>query len=129
MGLLQDEVDGIRALRMAVKIPQKKGGVATPLFKLELGVASSSAGLVCARMAGVKSAVLERAREIIDAGRENRKIQPLAEILRGHLEISARSKRILGRVLSSNWNKASENEIHGLMKEIQVSRDNAGNQL
>ena len=64
MNLLVDGEKGVKALQMAVHIPAHSEEDAVPLFVLEEGVASSSAGLVCAKIAGVKEAVTTRASEI-----------------------------------------------------------------
>jgi DNA mismatch repair protein MSH5 len=115
MGLLRDGDDGIKALRMAVQIPGTSEEIAAPLFKLEEGVASSSAGLVCAKMAGVKDAVIERATEIVHALRERRQVQPLPEILRSHLGLSPLAKEALKQFISTDWENSSDNEVNKLL--------------
>ena len=77
---------------MAVQVPATTEEIAAPLFKLEEGVASSSAGLVCARMAGVKNAVIERATEIVQAVKDRHLVKPLPEILRSSLGLSPLAK-------------------------------------
>mmetsp|Transcript_16892 Transcript_16892/g.36647 ORF Transcript_16892/g.36647 Transcript_16892/m.36647 type:complete len:148 (-) Transcript_16892:3599-4042(-) len=51
LGLLKDGRGGIKAVQMSIHVPESDEDDAIPLFKLENGVASSSAGLICARMA------------------------------------------------------------------------------
>jgi len=118
MGLVQDGVDGIKALRMAVQVPETSDEIAIPLFTLQEGVASSSAGLVCAKMAGVKEAVIERADEIIKAVKDRRKVQPLVEILRGNLDLSTLSKEILDQFMTTDWGQASDIEIDEFLSKV-----------
>ena len=112
MRLIIDGEKGIKALRMAVHIPGHSGEDAVPLFALEEGVASSSAGLVCAKIAGVKEAVITRANEIVQAVKERRKVQPLVEILRGHLDLSSVTKEVLSEFIQTNWQEASKESIN-----------------
>ena len=118
MGLVQDGVNGIKALRMAVQVPDASNETAVPLFTLQEGVASSSAGLVCAKMAGVKEAVIERADEIVKAMRDHRKVQPLVEILRGRLDISTLSKEILDEFISTEWGNTSDKDIDEFLSKV-----------
>jgi len=112
MGLLADGEGGIKALRMAVRIPETTEQLAVPLFKLEAGVASSSAGLVCAKMAGVKKAVIERANEIVQAVKERHQVQPLAEILRSNLDLTPLAKETLDQFIRTNWDEVTDDDIH-----------------
>ena len=82
-----------------------------PLFKLETGVATSSAGLVCAEMAGVKQAVVERAREIVNATQARRRVEPLYEILRDALLLTDDDKENIKTLLAMDWPNASDDEI------------------
>ena len=118
LGLIQDGVDGIKALRMAVQVPESSEDIAAPLFTLQEGVASSSAGLVCARMAGVKEAVIERADEIVKAAKDRRKVQPLVEILRGNLDLSVVAKEVLDEFVGADWKTASDGEIDRFLSKV-----------
>lgn len=120
MGLVQDGLDGIKALQMKVKIPETSQDDAVPLFTLMEGIAESSAGLVCARMAGVKEAVIERATEIVQAVRERRKLQPMVEILRGELDLSDLEKEVLDWFLRTDWKSASDEEIEQFLMKVSV---------
>lgn len=120
-GLIQDGVDGIKALRMAVHIPETPEESANPLFTLEEGVASSSAGLACAKMAGVKPAVIERAEEVVQAVKERSKVQPLAEILRGNLDLSSNTKNVLDMFIGTDWNAQSDLEIDQLLSRVAMT--------
>jgi DNA mismatch repair protein MSH5 len=118
MGLLSDGVDGIKAMNMAVQIPQTTNDTAVPLFKLRDGVSSSSAGIVCAEMAGVKRAVIERAAEIVAAVKDRRQVQPLAEILRDHLALSESAKDTLDQFVRTDWKKASDNDLDAFLHKV-----------
>ena len=109
MGLLTDGIDGVKAVNMAVQIPNLESmqEIAMPLFKLQDGVASSSAGLVCAEIAGLKPAVVQRAGEIVAAVKERKQVQPLAEILRGNLLLSDLAKETLDQFIRTDWSKVS----------------------
>lgn len=120
LGLLRDGVGGVQAHRMAVHLPdsnEAREDAATPLFKLKSGVASSSAGLVCARAAGVNKRVVNRAKDIIGALREGTQVPPVAASKSSSLP--GPSKAILGSFLNvASWANASENDIRGLLREI-----------
>lgn len=120
MKLIRDEEDGFKALRMAVHLPETSGEAAAPLFKLEEGVANSSAGLVCAKMAGVKEAVIARAHEIVQAAQNGRKVQPLIEILRGTLDLSAIAKEALDDFIKTDWTSASDVCINQLLSKAAL---------
>ncbi len=116
MGLIVDGENGIKALQMAVHIPGHSEDDAVPLFVLEEGVASSSAGLVCAKIAGVKEAVITRANEIVQAVKERRKVQPLVEILRSHLDLSTVAKDVLNEFIRTNWQDAEQRIYQSIFK-------------
>ena len=118
MGLVIDGRKGIKALQMAVHIPGHSDDDAVPLFVLEEGVASSSAGLVCAKIAGVKEAVIKRANEIVEAVKERRKVQPLVEILRSHLDLSTVAKEVLHEFIITNWKDASKESINLFLNKV-----------
>jgi DNA mismatch repair protein MSH5 len=118
MGLVKDGDNGIKALRMSVRIPKTSEESAMPLFTLEEGVSSSSAGLVCAKMAGVKEAVIARAREIVEAVKGRRKVKPLVEILRGQLDMSDIAKEALDEFIRSNWKDAGKEEINRFLSKV-----------
>jgi DNA mismatch repair protein MSH5 len=111
MGLIPEAEHGFRALRMAVHFPENDREQAKPLFRLEVGVASSSAGIVCAEMAGVKPAVIDRAREIVHATREKRKVSPLAEILRVQIGLTKEACELLSQFLEKDPEEMSDDEI------------------
>lgn len=130
LGFVQDGYDGIKALQMTVHVSSERSGqiksslhhdsiVATPLFILEEGVADSSAGLACAKLAGVKPSILERAHEILEAIKHRKKVQPLVEILRGRLfSGNDHAKDMLLQFLHTDWNNASECEIDQFLSKI-----------
>ena len=110
--------NGVRALQMKVSIPENPERLAVPLFALEEGVANSSAGIVCASMAGVKKTVIERAGEIVNAAKNNEKVQPLVEILRQDLGFSDVEKCLLGGFLDKDWSTVPEEEIDELLSMV-----------
>lgn len=122
MGLIRDGEDGMKALQMAVHVPGSAEELAAPLFQLEEGVATSSAGLVCAKMAGVKQAVIDRADEIVQAVKDRRKVQPLFEILRGHLNLSSNVKEALAQAIGTNWKEASDDQVDRLLHKIHLMK-------
>jgi len=109
---LLDDIDGIRGLRMAVHIPDDADQQAVPLFTLERSVAFSSAGLACAQMAGVKRSVIDRAKEIVEASQQRRRVQPLTEILRGSLSLAPDRKELIPDLLETDWKSAPDNVVH-----------------
>lgn len=119
LGLLRNGVGGIEAHRMAVHLPDSnEEDAATPLFKLENGVASSSAGLVCARAAGVNKRVVNRAKDIIGALREGGQVPRARKISRA-ASMSTPSKEVTGSFIGvDSWKNVSENEIRALLQNI-----------
>ncbi|KAK1742468.1 DNA mismatch repair protein MutS family protein [Skeletonema marinoi] len=121
LGLLQDGVAGIKAVRMSIHIPESDEDDAVPLFKLEDGVASSSAGLVCARMAGLNKKVVDRCAEITDCLRDGKKIRPLPESVNANSPFQANVKSAIRLFLAVDcWKDASDEDLD-LLKEL-VSR-------
>ena len=121
MGLLRDGENGIRALRMAIRVPETTEEEAVPLFKLELGVANSSAGLICAKMAGVKQGVIDRAHEIVEATRTGVRVQPLIEIWRSHLSLSPAARKVCHQFLEADWNRPSDEDVNQLLSLVQYA--------
>lgn len=120
LGLLCDGIDGIKALRMAVHVPSSVDDNAVPLFKLEEGVANSSAGLVCARMAGVNSNIVERAREIITALKEGQQVKPVPESLNSNSIFKPSAKAALRLFLGvDSWADASDEDLRMLQQKVK----------
>ena len=118
MSVIQDGVDGIKARRMAIHLPSDNEDGASPLFKLEDGVASSSAGLICAKKTGLSSKVIDRAKDIIQSMRERRQIDPLEEAT-PEVIISSAETDILHHYLSVDaWQNASEEDLRILIQNI-----------
>lgn len=116
--LVRDGEDGVRAMRMTVQIPVSYDEQAIPLFKLETGVSSSSAGLACAKMAGVKEAVIIRAQEILAAIANRSRVQPLPEIIRDQLSLTTATKHIILRFLSMDWKTVCDESIQEFLSEV-----------
>ena len=120
LGLLKDGQDGIKTLHMAVHIPSSDQDNPIPLFKLEEGVANSSAGLVCARMAGVKRSVVSRANQILGALKDGKPVRPIEDMTNTNSVLQPESKAALRMFLGcANWASATHEEI-GTLQEMIV---------
>jgi len=118
--LLLDGKDGISVLRMAVQIPESEGDSdAVPLFRLEKGIATTSAGLACARTAGVTTSVLSRAKEILDATKEGKPVPPIPETLNSNSALQRRAKLAIRAFLSvDNWTTSTDDELFSLEQKV-----------
>jgi DNA mismatch repair protein MSH5 len=120
-GLLRDGENGLKALHMAVHVPREQDEMAAPLFKLEEGVADSSAGIICARKAGLNRQVVGRANEIVQVLKHGQTLQPSEEVLKA---IAARiltpvAKDALRDFLSvKSWADATDEQIQMLLQKI-----------
>lgn len=120
-GLLVDGEDGIKTLRMAVHVPCDEEDIAEPLFRLEDGVAESSAGIICAKMAGLHSSVVARAKEILHALKGGVQLQPSHDVQRAIILrlISPAARDALKAFLSvPSWTDASDAEVKALVQKI-----------
>jgi DNA mismatch repair protein MSH5 len=115
MGLLRDGEDGLKAMQMTVHFPECSTDSIEPLFALEEGIATSSAGLACAQKAGVKKVILERASEIINSLKERRKIQPMVEIAHSNTHFPISANPLLRNFFDTNWTTSSDLEIENFM--------------
>lgn len=103
---------------MSIHVPESDEDDAIPLFKLEDGVASSSAGLICARMAGLNKKVVDRASEIIHALREGKQVRPLPERLNPNSPFQPNVKSAIRLFLAvDSWATASDEDLD-LLQEI-----------
>ena len=103
---------------MAIHLPDSNhDDNATPLFKLEEGVASSSAGLVCARSAGVNKRVLKRAKEIIAALRDGGQVPPDREVLRAASLKGSSREAVRMFVEKDSWMMASDKDVNLLLQK------------
>ena len=119
MNVIADRQHGIRAARMAIHLPEGKEDSATPLFKLEDGIASSSAGLICAKNAGVDNDVINRAKEIIQTMRARKFIQPLPEVAPQVSILSKSEKEILAHFTSvDSLENSSDDDITKLLQLV-----------
>ena len=119
MNVIADRQHGIRAARMAIHLPEGKEDSATPLFKLEDGIASSSAGLICAKNAGVDNDVINRAKEIIQTMRARKFIQPLPEVAPQVSILSKSEKEILAHFTSvHSLENSSDDDITKLLQLV-----------
>lgn len=118
LGLLEDSRGGIKAVQMSCHIPESDEDDAVPLFKLEDGVASSSAGLVCARMAGLNRKVVDRASEIIAALKEGRQVRPLPESVNANSPFQPNVRSAIRLFLAvDSWATATDEDL-ALLQEL-----------
>ena len=93
---LRDGHDGVAALQMAVQIAKTtEDDNVIPLFRLQRGVAESSAGLVCAETAGVHRNVVSRAKEILAGLKGGRPVHPAVDVVNPPLDVSQSTKDAL----------------------------------
>lgn len=119
MKVITDMVDGIKARQMAIHLPTSSNDTAAPLFKLEAGVASSSAGLICAKKAGLDAQIISRANEIITNMRQRRKLDSMKTTIAEELELEDRQIKILELFFANAcWEKATDDQIRSLMKNV-----------
>jgi len=112
LGLLELGQGGIKAVQMSIHVPESNEDDAIPLFKLENGVASSSAGLICARMAGLNKTIVDRASEIIDALKEGKQIRPLPESMNANSPFQPNVKSVIRLFLAiDSWATASDEDL------------------
>ena len=118
--LLVDGVDNLKVLHMAVHIPDSDDDDdAVPLFKLEEGIAKSSAGVICAKMAGVHKNVTSRAREILGALKNGNQVKPIPANLNSNSVFQSSAKAALRYFLEKDsWKDQGENELNILQQKI-----------
>lgn len=118
LGLLEESNDGIKAVRMRIHAPESDEDDAIPLFKLEDGVASSSAGLVCARMAGLNKKVVDRASDIIKALKEGTQVRPLPERMNANSPFQPDARSAIRLFLAiDSWANATDEDLY-LIQEL-----------
>lgn len=118
LNLLADKRGGVMTFKMGVHLPDNSKDSAVPLFKLSRGVANSSDGLLCGKMAGLDSVVMARAEEILAAikgGTSIRGVRPTELSQRDELE-----REMLFRFLSNGplWKNATDTELDGMKESI-----------
>jgi len=120
--LLSDGQDSVKVLHMAVHISDSDDDEsAVPLFKLEDGTAKSSAGVICAKMAGVHENVISRAREILGALKNGHQVKPIPANLNSNSVFQAPAKRALRHFLAKNsWTDESDAELEALQRDISL---------
>ena len=117
--LFQDGQDGVKALQMSVHIPENCNDDALPLFKLKPGVANSSAGLVCAKMAAVDKTVIERANNILTSLKQSKPLMPVPHSLSVNNHFEASANKALNFFLAiDSWKNATDDDLRTLEKYI-----------
>ncbi len=119
MRVINDKVNGIKARRMAIHLSPGSDDTAVPLFKMEEGVASSSAGLICAKKAGLDPEIISRAKEIIGMMRERRPIEAVPSAVPKGINLSRNKIRMLDFfLLPDGWEQATDDQIRALIKKV-----------
>jgi DNA mismatch repair protein MSH5 len=104
---------------MSIHLPDDNEDNAVPLFKLEYGVASSSAGLVCAKNAGIERKVLVRAKEIIQALKSKTYIEPTIEAMARAPYLTDEEKEVLTLFSSvESWEAATDSQLRSLIQKV-----------
>ena len=81
-------------------------------------MASSSAGLICARMAGLNQRVVDRASEIILALKEGKQVRPLPESMNAFSPFQSNVKSAIRLFLAvDSWANATDEDLD-LLKEL-----------
>ena len=127
--LLHDGKDGIKALKMAVHIPQERDDIAVPLFRLDCGVADSSAGIICAKMAGLHRTVVSRAEEIVTALKDGKQIEPSKDVhVAGISQMYVPSTNDALRIFFSrpSWAHATSSDVKELCEKLQKAVSEGG---
>ena len=114
LGLLETGRGGVQCYKMSTYIPTNKNEDAVPLFRLEMGVAHSSDGLLCAKMAGVDSTVLGRSAEILNAIQKGNPIKSVNS--KEPVEGAKMLKLFLSR---TDWDTATTKELKELLAIVQ----------
>ena len=116
LNLVRDGIAAMKAFQMQVHIPESDHEQAKPLFKIQPGVAQSSAGLVCAAKAGVDKQIITRAGEILGALQSGNQVEPAEEICNPPLAMSIDAKEALEIFLGvDDWYGASSEAVRRLI--------------
>lgn len=119
LNLVRDGIAAMKAFQMQVQIPKTDDGQAKPLFKIQPGVAKSSAGLVCAEKAGVNKQIIRRAGEILGALQSGTQAGPAEEICNPPLAIPTDAKEALDIFLRvDDWQEASSETLRRLVHHV-----------
>lgn len=119
LGLLQDGLNGIKALQMTVHLPESDEEDAIPLFQLVDGISKTSAGLVCAKMANLSTSVVRRAYEIISSMKNGVSVCAIPSAMNANSAFQPHAQVTLRHFLGvSSWNNASEQELLSLKQNI-----------
>jgi DNA mismatch repair protein MSH5 len=125
LGLFVDGRGGVKCYKMSVHVPENDKDDPVPLFKLAPGYASSSDGLVCAKMAGLNSSVLARGYAILSAIKNNTGLKKFTK--KDGLQALVSEKRravvraFVGVEDGMDWKEASGEqmaELRRLVKEL-----------
>lgn len=106
---------------MAVHIPRDGSDIAAPLFLMECGVADSSAGIICAKMAGLHKSVVARAHEIVIAVKDGKQLEPCKDVQKAIVRrlLAPAANDALDIFLSRpSWADATNEEVAELLRKL-----------
>lgn len=104
---------------MGVHIPENQDDDAIPLFKLEKGIAKTSAGLVCSKMAGVDARVVSRAKEILNALKEGCPVKHILPQNNKNSTYQANVKSAIRFFLGTDsWKDATNEDLEILQEKV-----------
>ena len=118
-GLMADGEEGVRAIQMAIEMPTTDDGLAIPLFRLEPGVAESSAGILCAKMAGVQGPILARAKEVLTTLKNGKSLTTLHE---RSDNLQTRRTELVHQFRTLDWSTASDSEVERFMDCLAAAK-------
>jgi len=117
--LLADKLKGVRNLRVGVK---DSGGAIVFLHTIEPGAASKSYGIEVARLAGLPSAVLDRARHVLRQHEKQERQSVQVETTPEPLQMTIftpLSQRIVDRLAETDVNQLTPLQALNLLEELQ----------
>lgn len=92
-----------------------------PLYKLRLGLSSSSEGIPCAKASGLLDIVVRRAMQVKESIRDKKAIEPTMKIRNNNDQENNNLIEVLTLFFQcKNWNNTSESEIEKLIHLIGV---------
>jgi DNA mismatch repair protein MutS len=117
--MLADKLKGVRNLRVGVK--EGAGGIVF-LHSIEPGAASKSYGIEVARLAGLPSAVIERARHVLRQHEKQERQSVQVETAPEPLQMTMftpLSQRIVDRLAETDINQLTPLQALNLLEELQ----------
>jgi len=95
------------------------GEDAVPLFRLRLGVSTSSEGFPCARAAGIAESVLQRAKDIKDTITNGENIRANPQCIKNDPLLIPKNKALLKKFVAvGNWENAPKPKLDGIVNAL-----------